>query len=82
MRGYKREPYADQTFELYMNVINLAALKASDELMAKISAAVSSQNYSEAKQLFYQLRYIYDRLPPEPSRVVYLNWEETVQQFQ
>ena len=78
----EREPFGDQTFELYINIINLAGIKASGELIQKISTAVYSQKYSEARQLFYQLRYIYDRLPPEPRKVVYAQWQETIQHFQ
>lgn len=76
----EREPFANQTLELYINIINLAALKACGELIQEINTAVSSRNYSEARQLFYQLRYIYDRLPPRPSRIVYDEWQQTIQQ--
>lgn len=66
--------------EFYINVLNIAALKASYELIDNILNAINSGNQNLAKQLFHELEYIYVRLPLESSTRLYNHWLESTQE--
>lgn len=74
MNPSERKQFGDEINELYLNILNVAGIKVANKMIEGISKAVETKDEGTARQLYHQLRFIYERLPPKSGEEIYKRW--------
>lgn len=74
MSPTERKQFGNKINELYLNILNIAGIKVANKIIESISKAAETKDEKTARQLYHQLRFIYEKLPPKSGEEIYKKW--------